>query len=68
MCCEFDMDESSSVIHLPKLDESVNEFLLTIEAENIHQISYHNSSAGMGERYNPRSIMIAAISYFVYTD
>ena len=45
-------------------DERVNEFLVTLDPEKIYQITYLNSSAGMGERANPRSILVANITYF----
>ena len=55
----------SDVSRMDLFDERVNEFLATIEPENIFQITYLNSTAGMGERANPRSILVAAITYFV---
>jgi hypothetical protein len=45
-------------------DERVNEFLVTLDHERIHQITYLNSSAGVGDRLNPKSILIATITYF----
>lgn len=45
-------------------DERVNEFLATLDPEKIYQITYLNSSAGMGERANPRSMLVANITYF----
>jgi hypothetical protein len=45
-------------------DERVNEFLATMDPGKIYQINYLNSSAGMGDRLNPKSILIATINYF----
>lgn len=54
----------SGVSRMDLFDERVNEFLATIEPENIYQITYLNSTAGLGERTNPRSILVATITYF----
>ena len=45
-------------------DERVNEFLATIDPERIYQITYLNSTAGMGDRINPRSMLVVNITYF----
>ena len=45
-------------------DERVNEFLTTLDSEKIYQIIYLNSSAGMGESANPRTMLVANINYF----
>lgn len=63
--CDFNLIGGNSASQLVKFDERVNEFLTAIEPENIYQITYLNSTAGIGERTNPRSILVATITYFV---
>lgn len=46
-------------------EESVNQFLKTIDAENIFQITYLNSSAATNSVVlYPRSILTAVITYW----
>jgi len=47
-----------------QFDERVNEFLATLHPEVIYKISYLNSTGSLGERVNPKSVLIAIITYF----
>lgn len=51
---------------MEKFDNRVNEFLRTLNAEKIYQISYLNSSAtnSGGDKSNPKTILMALITYF----
>ena len=56
--------KDSGISNMELFDEKVNEFLSTLDPEKIYQITYLNSTAGMGERANPRSMLVAMITYF----
>jgi len=56
--------KDSGKSNMELFDEQVNEFLATMNPEKIYQITYLNSSASVGDRLNPQSIMIATITYF----
>lgn len=66
---EFQLNPNSSVSGTAKVKEfedSINEFLSTIEADKIKDINYLNSSAKSGNDRNvPYSFLMAIISYYV---
>lgn len=61
---KFEVRTLLNSLNIESFDEKVNEFLATLDPEKIYQIAYLNSSAGMGDRLNPKSILTATITYF----
>ena len=64
--CQFAIRglKDSGISNMELFDESVNDFLATLDPERIYQITYLNSSASVEDRLYPKSILIATITYF----
>lgn len=62
--CDFNLIGGNSASQIKKFDDRINEFLSTLDAENIYQVSYLNSSSSVSSCFNPRSILMAVITYF----
>lgn len=62
--CDFNLIGGNSENQLRKFDDRLNEFLATLNADAIYQISYLNSSTPSIPGNNPRSILLAVVTYF----